>query len=503
MSTCRESGLALLLLALLPVLPAAVAEEGTRRPNILFLFADDQRPDTVAAYGNRFIKTPHIDRLVRSGFSFNHAYCMGSIHGAVCQPSRAMLMTGRTLWRVPMNLKGVPLMPDVLARSGYVTFGTGKWHNGAASFERAFQHGRSVFIGGMSDHTRVPLRDLAADGKLTRPRSTNRFSSEIFADAMIEFLEGRAGKTDKPFFAYAAFTSPHDPRQPPEKFARMYAPGNAKLPLPRNFMPQHPFHNGWMVGRDEALAAWPRTRRVIRSQLGEYYGMISHLDEQVGRILAAVDKSGHADNTIIVYTADHGLAVGSHGLLGKQNLYEHSMGTPMVVVGPGIPSGKSSDALVYLYDLFPTICSWTGVRVPEAVEGRSLAGVITGAKPFVRESLFTAYEDKMRAVRDERFKLIRYPQINHTQLFDLEKDPDELKNLAEQPGQSARVQEMMGLLARWQRQTADKTPHTSKNPKPMDIDLTGRKRTPDRHQPKWIIEKYFDSQPNTRPRKKS
>jgi arylsulfatase A-like enzyme len=467
---------------------AAVARP---RPNILFLFADDQRPDTVGAHGNRYIQTPNVDRLVRRGFSFNRAYCMGSIHGAVCQPSRAMLMSGRTLWRVPMNLKGVPLMPDVLAQAGYVTFGTGKWHNGAQSFIRAFQHGKSVFIGGMSDHTRVPLRELTSEGTLTPPRMTGGFSSEIFADAVIEFLESRTGKTDKPFFAYAAFTSPHDPRQPPERFARMYAPGRAKLPLPKNFMPQHPFHNGWMVGRDESLAAWPRTREVIRSQLGEYYGMISHLDEQVGRVLAALSKSGHAENTIIIYTADHGLAVGSHGLLGKQNLYEHSMGTPMVIVGPGIPRAKSSDALVYLYDLFPTICGWSGVEVPEQVEGRSLAGVITGDQPLVRETLFTAYENKMRAVRDDRYKLIRYPQINHTQLFDLGSDPHELKNLAAVPAQADRVARMMSLLETWQARTGDKTPHTSKNPKSKEIDLSGRKRKPDRHQPDWIIRKYF------------
>jgi len=466
---------------------AAVARP---RPNILFLFADDQRPDTVGAYGNPHIRTPNIDRLVRSGFNFRRGYCMGSIHGAVCQPSRAMLMSGRTLWRVPMNLKGVPLLPDVLARSGYITFGTGKWHNRAESFTRAFQHGKSVFIGGMSDHTKVPIRDLGADGKLTPPRMSGRFSSEIFADAVIEFLGSRKGKSDKPFFAYAAFTSPHDPRQPPEKFAEMYSAERVELPLPRNFMPQHPFHNGWMVGRDEALAAWPRTREVIRNQLGEYYGMISHLDEQVGRVLAALKASGHAENTIVVYTADHGLAVGSHGLLGKQNLYEHSMGTPMVITGPGIPRG-SSNALVYLFDLFPTLCSWSGAAVPEKVEGRSLAGVITGAEPFVRETLFTAYENKMRAVRDSRYKLIRYPQINHTQLFDLDQDPDELKNLAGESGQAERVQRMMKLLEGWQRRTADQTPHTSKNPKPMEIDLSGRKRKPDRHQPKWIIEKYF------------
>jgi len=158
-----------LAVATLSVMAGSVVE-AARRPNILFLFADDQRADTVAAYGNRHIKTPHIDRLVHAGFSFHRNYCMGSTHGAVCQPSRAMLMSGRTLWRVPMNLKGVPILPEVLGRNGYVTFGTGKWHNRAESFIRGFQNGRAVFIGGMSNHLKVPIRDLTSDGKLTPPR---------------------------------------------------------------------------------------------------------------------------------------------------------------------------------------------------------------------------------------------------------------------------------------------------------------------------------------------
>ena len=475
------------------LLMAAQVVQAARRPNILFLFADDQRPDTIAAYGNRYIKTPHIDRLVRDGFNFRRAYCMGSIHGAVCQPSRAMLMSGRTLWRVPMNLKGVPMLPEVLGRHGYVTFGTGKWHNRPESFTRGFQHGRAVFIGGMSNHLKVPIRDLTSEGKLTPPRQAKKFSSEVFADAAIEFLESRRGRNEKPFFAYVSFSSPHDPRQPPGKYARMYEAGRAQLPLPANFMPQHPFHNGWMVGRDEALAGWPRTREVIRSQLGEYYGMISHLDEQVGRVLKALEATGQAENTIVIYAADHGLAVGSHGLLGKQNLYEHSMGTPLLVTGPGIPRGKSSNALVYLYDLFPTICSWTGAPVPNNVEGQSLAGIVAGKTTAVRTSLFTTYENLMRSVRDDRYKLIRYTQINHTQLFDLHEDPDELKNLIEEPAQAKRAGRLMKLLATWQQKTGDKTPLTSKNPKPKAIDLTGRRRKPDRHQPPEILKKYFSA----------
>lgn len=466
-------------------LPAAEKQ----RPNVLFLFADDQRPDTIAAYGNPHIKTPNLDSLVAKGFSFRRNYCMGSTHGAVCQPSRAMLNSGRTLYRVPMDLAGVKILPELFRENGYTTFGTGKWHNGPQAFLRGFAQGKAAFMGGMSDHTKVPVADVSSQGQLINKRPGESFSSTLFVNAAIDFLKSHAG--EQPFYAYVAFTAPHDPRQPPEKYRKMYA--SARPPLPVNFMPQHPFHNGWMTGRDESLAAWPRTENVVRDQLAEYYGMITHMDAEIGRLLQTLQRSGYADNTIIVYAADHGLAVGSHGLLGKQNLYEHSMGCPLIFSGPGIAAGESSQALTYLYDIYPTLCDAVGIKAPPAVEGQSLQPIWQGKTTGVRDSLFTTYEDKMRAVRDERWKLIRYPLINHTQLFDLANDPHELKNLADLPAQSARVESMLALLHGWQQKTDDKQPLTSKNPQSKEIDLTGRKRTPDKHQPEWIRKKYFDA----------
>lgn len=459
----------------------------SQQPNILFLLADDQRPDTIAAHGNPSIRTPHLDELVARGFSFRRNYCMGSTGGAVCVPSRAMIMTGRSLYRVPTSMAGVQTLGEVLGAHGYTTFGTGKWHNGQESFLRTFEQGRAVFLGGMCDHTQVPVVDLLEDGTLGRERVGERFSSALFADAAVEFIEGYGGPD--PFFAYVAFTAPHDPRQPPLAYRQPYY--EADLPLPENYMPQHPFFNGWMTGRDETLAGWPRTREVVQQQLAEYYGLITHLDEQVGRILDALEVSGQADNTVIVYAADHGLAVGSHGLLGKQNLYEQSMGAPLIVAGPGIPAGESSTALTYLHDLFPTLCDVAGAATPEGVDGKSLRPVWEGRAVSVRESLFLTYEDIQRAVRDERWKLIRYPKINYTQLFDLGSDPHELNNLAGDPEQAPRIVRMQTLLREWQARTDDTAPLRSEEPLQMGIDLTGRERTPDRWQPDWIVEKYF------------
>jgi arylsulfatase A-like enzyme len=452
----------------------------------LFLFADDLRPDAIGAYGNSYIQTPAIDGLVNRGFSFRRNYCFGSNGGAVCEPSRAMLNSGRSLWRVSGDLSGVKTLPEVLRHRGYVTFGTGKWHNKEPAFLRSFERGKSVMFGGMSNHLRVPIKDVA-DGKSIDRGISEKFSSELFADAAIDFLANY--KDEKPFYAYVSFSAPHDPRQPPEKYRKMYY--DARPPLPKNFLPQHPFHNGWMTGRDEALTGWPRQKSVVSDQLAEYYGMITHMDVHIGRILKILEVTGHARNTIVIFSADHGLAVGSHGLLGKQNLYEHSMGCPLVFAGDGIPAGKSSNALTYLFDIFPTVCELTGAPVPGGVEGKSLAPIWAGRSTSVRDTLFTTYEDLMRSVRDERWKLIRYPQLNHTQLFDLQSDPDELHNLAANPEQVERVKALTVELQAWQKKVGDVQPLSVKNPRPMEYDFSERQRKPDRHQPQWVREKYF------------
>lgn len=464
------------------------ARAADRRPNILVLFADDQRADTIAAWGNPHIQTPHLDRLVSAGYCFRANYCFGGNSGAVCIPSRAMLMTGKTWFHInTATLEGEKLLPELLREQGYVTFATGKWHNGQASWLRAFQQGRAVFFGGMADHTRVPVRDLAADGKLSPARPGEKFSSELFADAAIRFLRQHDGR--QPFFVYVAFTAPHDPRQPPAEFAQKYY--DRRPPLPQNFLPQHPFDNGMLVVRDEELAPWPRTEAVVRDQLAEYYGMISHLDSQIGRILKALEETGYAKNTIVIYAADNGLALGSHGLLGKQSVYEHSMRVPLIFAGPGIPRGQSSQAFTYLLDVLPTLCDMLGVPPPPGVEGHSLRPLWEGRATRVRDSIFLPFLDIQRAVRDERWKLIVYPKIGHMQLFDLQADPGECHNLIDRPEHAAVVQRLMALMKRWQASVGDTVPWPEKNRPPVLVDLSGRGRKPDRWQPRWIRQKYF------------
>lgn len=481
-------------IALLLVIPTATF--AADKLNVLFLFADDMRADTIAAHGNPHIRTPNLDQLATSGFSFRRNYVFGGNSGAVCVPSRAMLMTGKTWLHIDtVALNGEKLLPEVLQENGYVTFGTGKWHNGQPSYLRAFQRGKTVMFGGMSDHTKVPVRDLGPDGKLTAERIGEKFSSELFADSLIEFLQTQDGR--KPFFAYAAFTAPHDPRQPPQSYRDEYY--RNLPPLPPNFLSQLPFDNGMMQGgRDENLGAWPRTEAMIRDQLAEYYGMITHMDEQIGRILSALKATGQADKTLIVFTADNGLALGSHGLLGKQSVFEHSMRTPLIVAGPGIPQGKSSMAFTYLLDLFPTLCEVLNVTPPPGREGESLRPVWEGRRETVRDSLFLPYIQIQRAVRDERWKLIAYPKIGYLQLFDLQADPHEMTNLIDRPEHAMQIARLQSLMKQWQTKVGDtlELPTVSKTPE--RIDLTGRARTPDQWQPDWIVQKYFGGVPATK-----
>ena len=486
---------AILFLFLVAALPCWSAE----RPNILFLFADDQRADTIGAHGNPHIRTPNLDRLAAEGFSFRRNYCAGSFSGAVCVASRAMLMTGRHWMNLPAvkpqsNWGDAVTLPSLLREKGeYRPFIIGKWHNGKGTLDRSFDNGRSVYMGGMANHADFQVQDLV-DGDLGAKRDAGGFSSTVFADETIAFLD-EAG-SEQPFFLYVAFMAPHDPRNPPEKYRKMYY--EKRPPLPANYLPRHPFKNAPQVtmGRDESLAPWPRTKEVISDQLCEYYGLVTHLDGQVGRILAALEKSPHADNTIVIYTADHGLAMGSHGLLGKQNVYEQSMMCPLILRGPGIPEGKSSDAYTYIHDLYATLCDVAGVDLPQDADSKNLRPVIEGNAEKVRESLFLPFQDNQRAVSDGRWKLHVYPHINHRLLFDLSADPHELTDLAADPGHQEEVEAMEMLMKTWRERLGDPHPLSVENPEPKEPTYDNDTRVLDVWQPQWIRDKYFDGRNN-------
>ena len=442
------------------VVTGARAAATPTRPNILFIFADDQRADTIAALGNPHIQTPNLDRLVRRGVSFNRAYMMGGMNAATCVPSRAMLLSGRSLFHIDQALTRDETWPAAFGRAGYTTFISGKWHNTPAAVPLSFQRARQLFTGGMTNPLKAPLADLE-NGKMGPTTVSPKHACEVFADETITFLKE---KHTAPFFAYLAFDGPHDPHIVPDDYPVRYDP--EKIPLPADFLAQHPFDNGEMTIRDEQLLPWPRTSADVRSMLADYYRYISYLDLLIGRVLDTLDASPAAKNTIVVFAADSGVARGSHGLIGKQNLYEHSMRVPLVVAGPGIPANQRTDAMCYLFDVIPTLGALSGVAGPKTSEGLDLSATLRNPATPARTSLMFAYQKVQRSLRDERYKLIRYPQVDRTQLFDLVADPAERTDLSTRPEHAARITAMTATLAAEMKRLDDPAELTVASPRP-------------------------------------
>jgi arylsulfatase A-like enzyme len=434
----------------------------TRRPNILMLVADDHRHDAIRAMGDPVVQTPVLDRLAADGMAFSQAHHMGGKFPAVCVPTRGCLMTGCTVFRAMADQADNIIVPSRvtlgqhLGANGYHTHCIGKWHNDFKSLNRSFADGEAIFLRGLaSDQYRLRLNHYDPTGVYGNGTAyhASKFSTDFFCDHAVDFI--RNYRREEPFLLYAGFTAPHDPRTPPPAFANLYHPD--KIPLPPNFTSTHPFDNGEMHVRDEELAPYPRTADRTRREIAAYYGMISNLDAGVGRILAALEASGRAEDTIVVYTADHGLAVGQHGLLGKQNLYDHSLRVPLLLRGPGIAAGRRSDALLYSWDLFPTLCQLAGVTPPGDLDARSLVPVLRGENGVHRAGLHALYRDCQRMAKNDRWKLIEYSvgAERHAQLFDLRNDAWEMNNLASDPAAATQLAGLRADLGQWQAASGD------------------------------------------------
>jgi len=438
-------------------------------PNLLFLFADDQAFNTLHALGNDEIETPNLDRLVANGVTFTHAYNQGSWSGAVCVASRHMLVTGRFLWQAHKasktagaELKAGRFWPVYLKQAGYETYMTGKWHIRAKA-ENAFDHVTHV-RGGMPRQTPAgynrPLRDKPDgwkpwDKKFGGFWQGGKHWSEVLGDDAVGFLE-QARQTDKPFFMYLAFNAPHDPRQSPKEYVDRYPLD--RIALPRNFIAEYPFKDAIGCGkglRDERLAPFPRSPRAVKVHRQEYYAIITHMDAQIGRILKALEATGQADNTYIFFTADHGLAVGHHGLMGKQNLYDHSVRVPFMINGPGIPQGRRLPGAIYLQDVMPTTLELAGVDIPDHVQFRSVLPIIRGERERNYDAQYGAYLALQRSVRMDGYKLILYPKIGKLRLYHVDRDPLEQNDLAETAEAKPVVRKLFARLLELQKQTAD------------------------------------------------
>ncbi|MDG2127031.1 MAG: sulfatase-like hydrolase/transferase [Fuerstiella sp.] len=438
------------------------------KPNILLLISDDQRPDTIAALGNDLIETPHLDRIVRGGSVFTRATCSNPI----CTPSRAEILTGSSGFRCGVMDFGkpidsaIPTMSKWFSAAGYATSYVGKWHNDGKPVERGYHLTRGLYRGGGGKFA-IPQVDFAGRpvtgyrGWIFQDDRGNLFPekgvgltpeiSRHFADAAIETIQSGS---DTPFFLHVNFTSPHDPLMLPPGWETTYRADDMKLPA--NFLPEHPFDHGNFDGRDEKLFARPRTPRETQREIAAYYAVISYMDEQIGRIMAALNDSGKADNTVVIFSSDHGLSVGSHGLRGKQSMYEHTIGVPLLMQGPGIPKATKFDAQCYLRDLFPTLCDLAGIDGPGGqIDGLSLKPVLDGKTEYIHNFVVGYFRNFQRMIRTDEWKYIEYPAVNRQQLFNLKQDPYEQTNMVANEAHAATRDQLKMQMRDWFRNQGD------------------------------------------------
>ena len=476
-----------LYLVLFAIASSAFAAE-TRRPNILFILVDDQSPFDFKFYNPKSsLRSPNLDRLAAEGMVLDGAYHMGSFSGAVCTPSRHMIMSGRTVWHLPIAPDAAKLCPpDIVQntipaafnRAGYATMRTCKQGN-------TYQAANKLF---------TVLRDANKHG------DTDETGSAWHAEQVLNYLKDReSSKDNTPFLIYFGFSHPHDPRNgKPELLANYGAvnhtdknalpPAHPKQPqLPANWLPAKPFPDGHPGLRDEVSVSgvWEnRDERTIRNELGRHFACSENIDIQIGRVLAKLKAMGELENTYIFYTADHGMAIGRHGLQGKQNLYEHTWRVPFIAKGPGIKPGTRAVGNAYLLDVLATLCDFAGITPPASNEGLSLRPVLEGKKPVVRDTLYGVYnggtKPGMRSVKQGDWKLVKFDvmdgTVRETQLFNLRENPHEFleqhhapavvaltgvkpaahqRNLAADPRHAAKLAEMEALLLAEMRRLHD------------------------------------------------
>lgn len=466
-----KSAIKLGLLAVWVLLLFSQCKTEKQPPNFLFVLVDDQSPFDFKLYNpNSILETPNIDKLAQNGMIFESARHMGSWSGAVCTPSRHMIMSGRTLWNLPSHKQGFtnPSAPDslelqtigaVFNRAGYKTMRTCKKGNSYPAANAQF----SV------------VKDAGKRG------GTEESGSAWHAKQVLAYLADREAKQEKtPFFIYFGFSHPHDPRNGTPELLEKYGAVNHKdtssLPpthpsqpmLQENYLNAHPFFHGHPELRDEERVSgvWKRRdEQTVRNELGREYACSENIDIQVGKVLAKLEAMGELDNTYVIYTSDHGIAIGRHGLMGKQNLYEHTWRVPFIVNGPGIKAASRVEGNIYLSDVLPTVCDLAGIEIPSTVNGKSFKSVLMGEEERIREVQYGVYsggtKPGMRTVKKGDWKLIKYDmmdgEVRETQLFNLAENPHEYlpehnktgdleTNLAANPQYADKLAEMESLL---------------------------------------------------------
>ncbi len=441
------------------------------KPNIIFLFSDDQSFKDVNALGNPEVITPTMDKLVEEGTTFTHTYNMGGWNGAICVASRAMIISGRSVWRAQQisgnyskNEDLDKTWPRLMQTAGYETYMSGKWHVQAKP-DSIFNHVGHVLRGMPFDTPEGYNRPQSSNDTLWKPWKKEfggywkggKHWSELVKEDAVSFIDD-AAKKDNPFFMYIAFNAPHDPRQSPKKYVDKYPLEN--ISVPESFIPEYPYAETMGAGRklrDERLAPFPRTEYAVKVNRQEYYAITTHLDDQIKDIIETLEKNGLKENTYIFFTSDHGLAIGEHGLLGKQNMYDHSMRVPLMIVGPNIDKGKKIDTDIYLQDVMATALDISGIKKPEYIEFNSLLELAKGTQTKSKySSIYGVYEKaSQRMIRKDNYKLILYPKTKEVLLYNLKEDPLELKDIASNPENITKIKSLFNDLVQLQKEKGD------------------------------------------------
>ncbi len=434
----------------------------TKRPNVLWLMSDQHNANSTGYAGNPNVKTPNLDRLAAAGVNFRRAYTANPI----CAPARISLITGQYCHTHRMfgnvnNLYSVP-NPDTLAavfrRSGYQTALFGKAHMVPLWDREGFEHIRYDNLGDVapddpltSEYFRSIVDADAAD-RMDREMNTPgapgsrpsflpyELSCEHFTgEEAVRFLGSR--DRDRPFFAQVSFQRPHGCDYPSAEYFEMYDPADMVLPGSAADLFENRFASKPEPIRDLAVkgSGYPLAspdRELLKQCLARYYGLISMIDNEIGRVIEAVREAGDLDNTIILYTADHGDFAGEHGLFLKGlSLYESIHRVPFLLVWPGGPQGAACDGIIETVDWYPTVCRLCGIEAPAGRDGRDILPVALGEQPG-KQAAFCEYmlDRKLCAIRTQDYRLVINADAGYGELYDTRSDPGEILNLYDAPG---------------------------------------------------------------------
>jgi arylsulfatase A-like enzyme len=407
------------------------------KPNVVFILSDDHRADLMSCAGHKFMKTPTLDSIAENGVRFENAF----VTSPLCTPSRAGFLTGmypertgapRINEKACSFLEFSRMFPEYLQEAGYQTAYVGKFHIGeGAKPKKGFDYWASWdWVGDPEDLT------IYINGK---PHPTKDFADDRISELAAEFIQTET-KEDQPFFLYVGLKSPHLPYHYPERLEHAF--DGVDIPPPASY------HEDWeatdkrgLIGSQINFHTFPvglKHWKTWENYIKSYYRSTLSIDESVKTVLDALEAKGLLDNTLLIYTSDHGYSNGEHALTEKHYAYENIMRVPMLVQYPSeIRGGRVNDELVINLDLAPTVLDFCGVATPEEMDGKSWKPLLTGAADGpLRDDFFfslTCRDQRFfkphSAVRSTRFKLIHFNTLDHWELYDLQKDPGEMVNL--------------------------------------------------------------------------